>query len=100
MEGEWKEPGFGRHDESPVDGRSLGRIPMIELEVARRAVRFAKAEAAAWAVLDLDQRRQRVSECLEGLREYRELMHAVLAQVLAGNASISKTPTDGGLYAL
>jgi acyl-CoA reductase-like NAD-dependent aldehyde dehydrogenase len=160
IEGEWKEPGFGRHYESPVDGRSLGRIPMIELEVARRAVRFAKAEAANWASLDLDQRRQRVSDCLAGLRKHRELiallliweigkpyaqaltdidrcisgvewyvenienmldgrtpvglisniaswnypmsvlMHAVLAQVLAGNASISKTPTDGGLYAL
>jgi acyl-CoA reductase-like NAD-dependent aldehyde dehydrogenase len=160
IEGEWKEPGFGRHYESPVDGRSLGRIPMIELEAARRAVRFAKAEAATWASLDLDQRRQRVSECLEGLRKSRELiallliweigkpyaqaltdidrcisgvewyvaniegmldgrtpvglvsniaswnypmsvlMHAVLAQVLAGNVSISKTPTDGGLFAL
>ena len=28
------------------------------------------------------------------------LMHAVLVQVLAGNASISQTPTNGGLYAL
>jgi acyl-CoA reductase-like NAD-dependent aldehyde dehydrogenase len=28
------------------------------------------------------------------------LMHAVLVQVLAGNSAISKTPTDGGLYAL
>jgi acyl-CoA reductase-like NAD-dependent aldehyde dehydrogenase len=160
IEGEWKEPGFGRHYESPVDGRSLGRIPMIELEVARRAVRFAKAEAANWASLDLDRRRQQVALCLEGLRKQRELiallliweigkpyaqaltdidrcisgvewyienieglldgrtpvglisniaswnypmsvlMHAVLAQVLAGNACISKTPTDGGLYAL
>ena len=28
------------------------------------------------------------------------LMHAVLVQALAGNAVVSKTPTDGGLYAL
>jgi acyl-CoA reductase-like NAD-dependent aldehyde dehydrogenase len=28
------------------------------------------------------------------------VMHSVLVQVLAGNASISKTPSDGGLYAL
>src|SRR5580704_12936419 len=46
MEGEWKDPGFGRHYESPIDGRSLGRIPMIHLETARTAVKFAKAEAA------------------------------------------------------
>ena len=36
MEAEWKEPGFGRHYESPIDGRSLGRIPMIDLETAGR----------------------------------------------------------------
>ena len=28
------------------------------------------------------------------------LMHSVLVQVLAGNATLSKTPSDGGLYSL
>ncbi|MEO6911345.1 MAG: aldehyde dehydrogenase family protein [Edaphobacter sp.] len=160
MEGEWSHPGAGRHYESPVDGCSLGRMPMLDLEAARRAVKFAKSEAKAWGTIDLDERRRRVSVCLDGLREQRELiallliweigkpyaqalndidrcisgvewyvenmesmlgrrqplglisniaswnypmsvlMHAVLVQVLAGNASISKTPSDGGLYAL
>jgi acyl-CoA reductase-like NAD-dependent aldehyde dehydrogenase len=160
IEGEWREPGFGRHYTSAVDGLSLGRIPMIDLETARRAVKFAKSEAASWATVELDERRRRVSDCLEGLRKQRELiallliweigkpyaqaltdidrcisgvewyveniegmlgdrkpiglisniaswnypmsvlMHAVLVQLLAGNSCISKTPTDGGLYAL
>jgi acyl-CoA reductase-like NAD-dependent aldehyde dehydrogenase len=160
MEGNWTEPGFGRHYESPVDGSSLGRLPMIELDTARAAVKFAKSEARPWAAVDLDERRRRVSLCLDGLREHRELiallliweigkpyaqalididrcisgvewyvdriegmldgrsplglisniaswnypmsvlMHSVLVQVLAGNASISKTPSDGGLYSL
>ncbi|MGA2420700.1 MAG: aldehyde dehydrogenase family protein [Candidatus Acidiferrum sp.] len=160
VEGEWRELGFGRHYESAVDGRSLGKIPMIDLESARRAVKFAKSEGSAWAGVDLDERRQRVTECVGKLREQRELiallliweigkpyaqaltdidrclsgvewyveniesmlgtrkpiglisniaswnypmsvlMHAVLVQVLAGNSVISKTPTDGSLYAL
>src|ERR1700688_215406 len=160
IEGEWKDPGFGRHYESPIDGRSLGRIPMIDLETARSAVKFAKSEASAWAKTALDERRRRVNDCLAGLQKQRELialllmweigkpyaqaltdiercisgvewyaaniesmlgkraplglisniaswnypmsvlMHAVLVQALAGNATISKTPTDGGLYAL
>ena len=160
LEGDWSSPGSGRHYESAVDGRSLGQIPMLDLQTARGAVKFAKSEAADWASLDLDERKRRVSLCLEGLREQRNLialllvweigkphaqalmdidrcisgvewyieniesmlgsrrplglisniaswnypmsvlMHAVLVQVLAGNASISKTPTDGGLYAL
>ncbi len=160
VEGNWSSPGSGRHYESAVDGRSLGRIPMLDLEAARGAVAFAKSEAVTWAEVDLDDRRRRVSTCLDGLREQRELiallliweigkpyaqaltdidrcisgvewyienlesmlgrrlplglisniaswnypmsvlMHAVLVQLLAGNATISKTPTDGGLYAL
>lgn len=160
IEGEWSNPGSGRHYESAIDGRSLGRIPMLDLESARSAVAFAKSEGLAWAAVDLDERRRRVSLCLDGLRAQRELiallliweigkpyaqaltdvdrcvsgvewyienlesmmgrrqplglisniaswnypmsvlMHAVLVQVLAGNATISKTPTDGGMYAL
>jgi len=160
LDGEWKNPGFGRHYESAIDGRSLGRIPMLDLDSALAAVKFAKSESYNWSCVDLDKRRRHVAECLAGLKQQRELialllmwgigkpyaqaltdidrcisgvewyienippmlsgraplglisniaswnypmsvlMHAVLVQVLAGNASISKTPTDGGLYAL
>jgi acyl-CoA reductase-like NAD-dependent aldehyde dehydrogenase len=130
------------------------------LGTALSAVKFAKSESSGWAAEDLDERKRRVSACLDGLRDQRELiallliweigkpyaqsltdidrcisgvewyveniesmlgrrqplglisniaswnypmsvlMHAVLVQVLAGNSSISKTPSDGGLYAL
>jgi len=160
LEGDWGSPGSGRHYESPVDGRLLGHIPMLDLQTARSAVKFAKSESAQWASVDLDERKRRVTTCLDGLRTERELialllvweigkpfaqaltdidrcisgvewyieniesmlgsrkplgvisniaswnypmsvlMHAVLVQVLAGNAAISKTPSDGGLYAL
>ena len=49
IEGGWSNPGSGRHYESAIDGRSLGRIPMLDLETARSAVAFAKSEAAGWA---------------------------------------------------
>jgi acyl-CoA reductase-like NAD-dependent aldehyde dehydrogenase len=78
MEGEWKDPGFGRHYTSSVDGRSLGRIPMIDLETALRAVRYAKGESEAWAKVSLDERKQRVKDCLEGLRKERELIALLL----------------------
>jgi acyl-CoA reductase-like NAD-dependent aldehyde dehydrogenase len=160
LDGEWKNPGFGRHYTCAIDGRSLGKIPMLDLDSALAAVKFGKSESHAWAQTDLDERRRRVSATLDGLKQHRELialllmweigkphaqaltdidrcisgvdwyvaniepmlagrtplglisniaswnypmsvlMHAVLVQVLAGNASISKTPTDGGLYSL
>ncbi|GAB4429188.1 MAG: aldehyde dehydrogenase family protein [Chloroflexi bacterium OHK40] len=160
IEGDWGYPGHGKHYSTAVDGSELGRMPMIDLDTAKRAVRFAAQEHEQWSRVDLDERRSRVTDCLEQLRAHRDLiahllmweigkpyklacddvdrciagvewyveqidgmlkgrsplglisniaswnypysvlMHAVLVQVLAGNAIIAKTPTDGGLYAL
>src|SRR6201989_1127230 len=76
--GDWQEPGFGRHYESPVDGRSIGRIPMIRLEMARRAVKSANAEVGDWASVDLDERRRRVLTCCDALRKNRQLIALLL----------------------
>src|ERR1700692_2854750 len=78
LEGDWKEPDSGRHYESPIDGSSLGPLPMIELDTAIKAVQFAKSESKQWAKVDLDERRRRVTLCLDGLREQRELIGLLL----------------------
>ena len=65
IEGERQEPGFGRRYTSAVDGRSLGRISMIDLEAARRAVKYARSEANP--TVELDERRRRVAACLAGV---------------------------------
>ena len=158
--GAWGTPGTPRRVTSPVDGTDLGRLPMLDLAQASRAVTLAADEAAAWGKVDLDERRAKVAACCAELRTHRDLltkllvweiakpwalaqadvdrclsgvewyvaeiggmvagrrplglvsniaswnyplsvlMHAVLVQVLAGNASIAKTPTDGGGCAL
>ena len=73
LDSEWKNPGFGRHDTSAIDGRSLGRIPMLDLDSALAAVKFARSEANTWARVDLDERRRRATDCLAGLKQHREL---------------------------
>lgn len=78
VEGEWGHPGHGKRYISPCDGTQLGLLPMLDLESARRAVRFAAGEGRAWAQLDLDERRKRVSDCLSQLREHRELLASLL----------------------
>ncbi|ALW87396.1 dehydrogenase [Hymenobacter sedentarius] len=160
LEGRWQEPGTPRPFVSPVDGTTLGALPMLDQATALRAVRYAKGEAAAWAATGLDERRAKVQDCLallrtntdliakllmweigktyklgfvdidrciDGLQWYVDniermlgartplglvsniaswnypfsvLLHAVLVQVLCGNASIAKTPTDGGFISL
>jgi len=71
MDSEWKNPGFGRHYTYAIDGRSLGRIPMLDLDSALAAVKFARSEANTWVRVDLDERRRRVTDCLAGLKSRR-----------------------------
>lgn len=160
IEGEWCYPGSPKRFVSPCDGTELCYFPMIDLDVARRAVRFTADEHDRWAATSLDERRRRVAACTDLLKENRELLayllvweigkpfaqaqvsvdrcisgvewyvaeiegmiagrtplgvisniaswnyplsvlvHALLVQMLCGNAVIAKTPTDGGLCAL
>jgi len=78
IEGQWGHAGHGKHYFSAVDGTTLGTMPMLDLESARHAVKFAAAEQHEWAKVDLDERRRRVKECLDGLREHRELIARLL----------------------
>ena len=160
IEGEWGYPGHGKRFISPCDGTPLAAFPMIDLETAKHAVRFASEEHERWSQVDVDERRRRVLACLSMLKEQRDLIslllvweigkplhlanvdvdrcisgvewyvanvegmlegrrslglisniaswnyplsvlvHALLVQMLAGNAVIAKTPSDGGLCAL
>jgi acyl-CoA reductase-like NAD-dependent aldehyde dehydrogenase len=160
IEGTWGWPGRGKRFLSPCDGTLLASFPMIDMQIALRAVHYAAGEHETWARVDLDERRARVVDCIGRLREHRELLasllvweigkpyaqalvsvdrcisgvewyvdqiermtagrqplglisniaswnyplsvlvHALLVQILAGNAVIAKTPSDGGLCAL
>ncbi|AYA36677.1 aldehyde dehydrogenase family protein [Hymenobacter oligotrophus] len=160
LEGRWQEPGKPQDFVSPIDGSVLGALPMLDRDTALRAVTFANAEADKWAKTDLDERRRRVQDCLDQLRQQADLvgkllmweigktyklgftdidraidgvqwyvdniedmlgnreplgvvsniaswnypmsvlLHAVLVQVLCGNAAVAKTPTDGGFISL
>src|SRR6266536_5548225 len=78
LEGQWGEARHGKHYLSPVDGSELGKYPMIDLETAKRAVRFAADEFRQWSTVDLDERRRRVMETVSSLREHAELLAYLL----------------------
>jgi acyl-CoA reductase-like NAD-dependent aldehyde dehydrogenase len=78
LEGRWAEPGHGKHYPSPVDGSELGRYPMIGLDTAKRAVRFAADEWQQWKTIDLDERKRRVMETVSSLREHADLLAYLL----------------------
>ncbi|MBA3943910.1 MAG: aldehyde dehydrogenase family protein [Herpetosiphonaceae bacterium] len=78
IEGQWGHPGHHKPAISPVDGTVLGALPMIDLETARHAVRFAKHEFDTWSHMELDERCAKVRDCLAQLRQQRELIGRLL----------------------
>ena len=76
--GEWGFAGHGKHAFSPVDGCELARFPMLGLDEAKKAVHHAGREAHEWSLVDLDERKRRVSECLDALEEHQELLARLL----------------------
>lgn len=159
--GEWQNIGTPGEHVNPVDQMPIPGPPRINHDEAVAAVADAVRQHKEWAKVDLDERKVRVSQALDGLREVRDtiamllvweigkpwkiacadidrcidgvewyltqidrqmdgrkplsgpvsniaswnyplsvLVHAELVQVLAGNAVIAKTPSQGGFHAL
>ncbi|SNC66292.1 Acyl-CoA reductase [Hymenobacter gelipurpurascens] len=94
MEGRWQEPGKPRPFTSPVDGSDIGSLPMLDHDTAVRAVQFAKQEAAAWAAVDLDERKRRVQDCLNQLRDQVDLVGKLLIWEIGKTYKLGFTDID------
>ncbi|NVO84339.1 aldehyde dehydrogenase family protein [Hymenobacter terrestris] len=94
MEGRWQEPGKPRDFVSPIDGSIIGRLPMLDETTALRAVQAAKAEAAAWANTDLDERKRRVQDCLTQLQPHVELVGKLLMWEIGKTYKLGFTDID------
>lgn len=78
VQGIWSCPGHPKPVLSPVDGRVLTHLPMVEADEARRAVRAAAAELHTWQQVGLDERRRRVAACVDEIEEHRQLLAYLL----------------------
>ena len=94
LEGRWQEPGRPREFHSPIDGSSLGSLPMLDQATALRAVLAAKAEAPAWAATDRDERRAKVQAALDLLRPQVELIGKLLMWEIGKTYKMGFTDID------
>ena len=92
--GEWGLPGTPRPCTSPVDWRELGVLPFLGLADAERALDAAAAQARDWARVDLDERRRRVTECLDALRAHRDLLALLLVWEIGKPLKQAETDVD------
>jgi acyl-CoA reductase-like NAD-dependent aldehyde dehydrogenase len=166
VRGEWRRVGVPGDAVTPVDGTPIPGPPRVDHDEATAAIGHAVGEHRDWRVIDLDERRARVTAAVDALTEHRDLLalllvweigkpwrlacadvdrcvdgvrwyvgeierqlqtpdgagrqplpgpvsniaswnypmsvqvHAELVQILAGNAVIAKTPSQGGFHCL
>jgi acyl-CoA reductase-like NAD-dependent aldehyde dehydrogenase len=94
IEGEWGHPGNGKTYISAVDGTTMGSLPMLGLDDAKRAVRFCAQEFQTWSKVSLDQRKQRVSDALALLKQHRELIGRLLIWEIGKPYATAMTDVD------
>ena len=94
IDGRWQEPGRPQEFHSPIDGSLLGSLPMLNQEVALRAVQAAKKEAAAWAATDRDERRTKVQKSLDALKPHVELIGKLLMWEIGKTYKLGFTDID------
>ena len=94
IEGQWSDSGNGKRYSTAVDGSELGRMPMIDLETAKLAVKFGAQEHESWAMVDLDERRRRVIECLDLLRGQRDLIAKLLMWEIGKPLKLAQDDVD------
>lgn len=92
--GEWGQPGRPQPCTSPVDGRVLGHLPMLDLAAAHAAVQAAGLERAAWRRVGLDERRARVTTALDALRAHRDLLARLLIWEIGKPLKQAETDVD------
>lgn len=94
IEGAWGHAGHGRHAISPVDGTNLALFPMIDLDTALHAVRFAAGEHETWSSVPLDERKRRVADCLAELRTHQHLLASLLVWEIGKPYGSAKTSVE------
>lgn len=76
--GEWKRVGTPGNHISPLDATPIQGPPRIDYDDAVQAVEAAVLQHKAWAKVDLDARRARVSEAVEAIAAHRDLIAMLL----------------------
>ena len=76
--GEWRRVGRPGDHVTPVDGTPIPGPPRVDYDEACQAVAAARAQHEAWAGVDLDERRARVTTAVDLMARHRDLLALLL----------------------
>jgi len=76
--GEWRRVGIPGDHLNPVDGSPIPGPPRVSYDQAVEAVAYACKEHVEWSRVDLDERRERVTQAVDAMTEHRDLLALLL----------------------
>lgn len=92
--GVWGSPGNARTVLSPVDSSPIGRLPMLDVADAARAVELAADAREAWVRVPVDERVRRVRLWLDDMRAARQTLTLSLCWELGKSFSSAASSVD------
>src|SRR4051812_9872584 len=95
--GEWVRVGRPGDHVTPVDGSPIPGPPQINVDQAAAAVADAAAEHKAWAEVDLDERRNRVTTAVDDMARHRDLLATLLVWEIGKPWRLACADVDRGL---
>jgi acyl-CoA reductase-like NAD-dependent aldehyde dehydrogenase len=78
VQGEWRRVGTPGDHVTPVDGTPIPGPPRVGHDDALAAISYAADEHKRWADVDVDERRQRVTDAVDAMTEHRDLLAMLL----------------------
>ena len=97
IDGDWVLTGEPGDHVTPVDGRPIPGPPRITHDEALAAVSAAARAHREWRQHDLDDRKERVSHALDGMREQRDLLAQLLMWEIGKPWRLACADVDRGI---
>ena len=95
--GEWRRVGWPGDHVNPVDGTPIPGSPRVSFDEAVDAVRQASQQHEAWGKVNLDERRNRVTEAVDAMTRHRDLLALLLCWEIGKPWRLACADVDRGL---
>ena len=97
FDGRWQRVGRPGYHVTPVDGSSIQGPPQVDRATAAAAVDAAVGQHAEWAKVELDERRERVSNAVDLMAAQRDLLAMLLVWEIGKPWRLACADVDRGL---
>jgi acyl-CoA reductase-like NAD-dependent aldehyde dehydrogenase len=97
IDGRWQRVGRPGYHVTPVDGSPIQGPPQVDRDTAAAAVDAAVRQHADWGKVELDERKERVTEAVDLMAAHRDLLALLLVWEIGKPWRLACADVDRGL---